>query len=105
VTPRHLFDVETPLGFRVRTTPSYWELLQRKHLEIKGQLAGIQNCLTRPDQVRRSKQDPGVYLFYQSRAPYHLCVVTKQLNGDGFVITCYLTDSIKEGDRVWPTSE
>jgi hypothetical protein len=43
-------------------------------------------------------------LFTAERRKYHLCVVVKRLNGDGFVITCYLTDAIKEGDPIWPTS-
>jgi hypothetical protein len=38
------------------------------------------------------------------RTPYHLCVVAKRLGGQGFVVTCYVTDAIKEGTTIWPTS-
>ena len=105
VPPAPLFEVLTPLGFLVRTTGSYWEVLQHKHPEITGRLSQVQSCLAGPEQVRRSSQDLGVYLFYQRSGPYHLCVVTRRLDGSGFIITCYLTDAIKEGIRVWPTSE
>lgn len=95
----------TPLGFRVRTTDSYWALLQQEHPEIVGRLEQIQLCLADPNLVRQSKVDAQVYLFYRAHPPYHLCVVSRRLTGDGFVITAYLTDSIKEGAPIWPTSE
>ena len=96
-----LFQVQTPLGFEVRTSAPYWNLLQQKHPEIGGLLPGIQRCLISPVQVQRSKQDFAVYLPH---GPYHLCVVAKRLNGDGFIVISYLTDAIKEGEQVWPTS-
>jgi hypothetical protein len=32
---------------------------------------------------------------------YYLCIVARHLNGDGFIITAYITDKIKEGEVVW----
>lgn len=100
-----LFVVTTPLGFTVRTTSEYWDLLQQKHPEVTGRLHEVQQCLTSPEQVRQSKQDAAVYLFYALLEAYHLCVVAKRLDGGGFIVTCYLTDAIKEGVKVWPISE
>jgi hypothetical protein len=100
-----IFVVPTPLGFAVRTSGEYWKLIGRKHPEVVGRIEQVKECLRNPTQVRRSKQDPAVYLFYASHPPYHLAVVAKRLDGDGFVVTSYLTDRIKEGDLVWPTSE
>ena len=77
-----LFQVNTPAGFVVCTTADYWDLLQRKHPEIRGRLADIERCLAAPQQVRQSKQDAAVYLFYAPLARYHLCVVVKRLNGE-----------------------
>jgi hypothetical protein len=34
----------------------------------------------------------------------HLCVVAKRLDEEGFIVTVYVTDSIKEREQVWPTS-
>jgi hypothetical protein len=42
--PPSLFEVETPLGFRVRTTADYWELIQHKHPEVIGRLSDVQQC-------------------------------------------------------------
>lgn len=99
------FSVLTPLGFAVRTTQQYWDLIQRKHPEVIGKEIEVQNCLRQPEQIRRSNQDQAVYLFYVGQPPYSLVVVAKQLTKEeGFVITSYLSDKVKEGDLVWPTS-
>lgn len=99
-----LFFIPTPLGFSVRTTSSHWELILRKHPEVTGKESAIQDCLRKPEQVRRSKQDRTVYLFYASDPPYYIVVVAKRLNGEGFLITSYLSDKVKEGELVWPIS-
>lgn len=99
-----MFSVPTPLGFSVRTTHEYWALLLRKHPEVTGKETEVQRCLQEPEQVRRSKQDQAVYLFYRALPPYHLAVVVHRLDGDGFIITSYITDKMKEGEPTWPTS-
>jgi hypothetical protein len=59
-----LFEVDTPLGFRVRTTLSYWVLITTiKHPAIKGREEEIKATLTMPDEVRLSQYDETVYLF------------------------------------------
>lgn len=102
--PEILLTVLTPLDFSVRTTRGYWELIQRKHPEVIGKETEVERCLRQPQEIRRSEQDPTVYLFYLPLPPYHLVVVTKKLNGEGFIITSYLSDKIKEGETLWPTS-
>jgi len=43
-----------------------------------------------------------VYLFYRLERPKRwLCAVAKRLNGEGFLITAYPTDAIKEGEQIW----
>lgn len=98
------FVTATPLGFTVRTTESYWEFLLLKHPEITGRERDVQETLARPQLIRRSLQDNKVYLFYHPEGGYYLCVIAKGLAPEGFVITAYVTDSIKEGEQVWPTS-
>lgn len=99
-----LFEVDTPLGFCVRTTVSYWDYISTvKHPIMRGRDADVQVTLTNPDEVRISKNDPQVYMFYRDDGKKHwLCGVTKKLNGDGFLITAYRTGAIKEGVRIWP---
>lgn len=100
-----LFEVHTPLGFRVRVTSSYWELIVTiKHPVMAGRVSDVQETLRNPDEIRLSRSDSAVYLFYKAeRAKRWVCAVAKRLDGDGFLITTFPTDAIKEGVRVWPT--
>lgn len=99
-----LFEVITPLGFSVRVSPEYWELIVTiKHPSMAGRETEVRDALARPDEVRQSRKDTRVYLFYRARRPGRLtCAVAKRLNGEGFLITAYVTEAIKEGVRIWP---
>ena len=99
-----LFDVATPLGFRVRVTKAYWAVLvQVKHPAMTGREADVQAALADPDEIRRSRTDQAVHLFYKSEGPRRwVCAVCKSLIADGYLITAYPTDAIKEGERIWP---
>ena len=52
------------------------------------------------EQVRRSRKDSSVHLCYRKRNSHSCCVVAKHLNGDGFLVTTYITDRIKAGEIV-----
>jgi hypothetical protein len=99
-----VFEVETPLGFKVRSTSSYWTTIVRvKHPIMKGRMDDVISALREPGQVRVSRSDSAVFLFYRKEeASRWICAVAKRLNGDGFLITTYPTDAIKEGKQVWP---
>lgn len=99
-----LFEVETPLGFRVRVGKNHWEFLVRmKHPVMAGKESDVEAALASPDEIRRSRTDHKVILFYKLVGLKRwTCVVCKKLNGDGFLITAYPTDAIKEGDLLWP---
>lgn len=61
-----LFEVSTPLGFPVRVTRSYWELITTiKHPVMAGQESIVKNTLQTPAQIRQSRSDASVYLFYR----------------------------------------
>ncbi|MBN1483819.1 MAG: DUF4258 domain-containing protein [Chloroflexia bacterium] len=90
-----LFEVGTPLGFRVRVTRAYWELITTvKHPVMAGREAAVQEVLEQPDEIRQSR--------YRAMGQRWFCAVAKRLNSDGFLITAYPTDAIKEGTRIWP---
>src|SRR3989338_1108005 len=62
-----LFDVMTPLGFHVRVTRSYWKIIVSvKHPIMAGHEKDVKNALQNPEEIRRSKKDTSVYLFYKS---------------------------------------
>ncbi|MFH1943169.1 MAG: DUF4258 domain-containing protein [bacterium] len=104
LTGNLLFEVLTPLGFRVRVTHTYWELIITvKHPVMTGRESDVQETLRNPNEIRVSKSDPNMYLFYKSeRIGRWVCAVTKRLDGEGFLVTTYPTESIKEGVRIWP---
>lgn len=99
-----VFEVLTPLGFRVRVTRSYWELIVTvKHPVMAGREGDVKETLHNPEEVRQSKSDPNVYLFYKpERIGRWVCAVVRRLDGDGYLITTYRTDAVKEGRRIWP---
>jgi hypothetical protein len=99
-----LFEAETPLGFRVRVDKARWELIIReKHPAMKGRESDVKSALENPNEVRQSKSDASVLLFYKVEGLKRwVCAVTKRSNEDGFLITAYPTDAIKEGTKIWP---
>lgn len=59
-----LFEVTTPLGFRVRVTHAYWNLIVTiKHPVMAGREEDVKRTLEQPDEIRQSKSDKDVYLF------------------------------------------
>jgi hypothetical protein len=91
-----LFEAWTPLDFCVRVTCSYWELITViKHPVMAGREWDVKETLEKPDEIRQSRSDPAVYLFYRSECMGRwICTVTRRLDGDGFLITAYPTDAI-----------
>jgi hypothetical protein len=100
-----LFDTATPIGWRVRTTRAYWEfVVTSKHPALRGRLGDIIRVFADPDQIRQSRRDSSVYLFYRGDGRRWLCAVARRLDDLGFLVTAYPTDSIKAGCSVWTRS-
>ena len=99
-----LISVLTPLGFVARVDSRRWDLITSvKHPVMARHEADIEDTLARPDEIRQSRSDPDVLLFYKLAGVRRwYCTVVKRSNGDTFLITAYPTDAIKEGLRVWP---
>ena len=99
-----LFEVLTPLSFRVQVMRANWELITTiKHPVMLGREQDVQETLQYPEEIRLSRSDMQVYLFYKlERIGRWICTVAKRQDDNGFLITAYLTDAIKEGKRIWP---
>jgi len=73
------------------------------HPDVNTHLSKITEVLENPDQVRKSKHDPKVFLFYKYftnlKGGKYFVVVAKT-NLRNFILTCYLTDKIKTGERI-----
>ncbi len=83
---------------------------RRKHIlehpEMKGMLQHIKETLSAPQRVIQSISDKNAHLYYHfyigtKVGDKYLCVVVKMVNKDAFVLTAYLTDSIKKGEIIW----
>ncbi len=104
MTPHELaFEVATPLGFSVSVTRERWSLIfSVKHPVMGGREADVQAALRSPDEVRRSRRDQSILLFYKVERPGRwTCVVVRRVEDEGFLVTAYPTDAVKEGESVW----
>ncbi len=99
---KYIFEIKTPLGFSVRCTDSYWQFIcTEKHPVMKDKIAEVKMALSNPDEIRKSKKDQSVFMFYRGEHPRWIVAVVKKEDGFGFLITTYPTDSIKVGEVVW----
>jgi hypothetical protein len=99
---RIYWQVTSVLGKKIHTTKSYWEkIVTTKHPAIKGRESEVKKTLTDADEVRDSKADNTVFLYYRATKKGFLCVVAKHQNSSGFIITAYITEKIKEGRTIW----
>ncbi len=98
-----LFHADTPLGFRVTVTTDRWMLItSSKHPVMKGRERLVEEALTGPDSIRRSRSDEDVLLFYRVERPGRwTCAVVRRSGERAFLITAYPTDSVKEGEQIW----
>lgn len=81
----------------------------REHPEMVGLDAAIEQALRQPEVVIQSASDDQAHLYYRYYlgtrvGDKYLCVVVKVLPADAFVLTAYLTDKVKTGVQLWPTS-
>ena len=98
---KSLFEVTTPLGFKVRTSQAYWEKIVLKHPDLAERLELVKQTLATPDEIRRSSRDANVLLFYLAGDRRWVVAVARRANNEGYLITAYQTDAIKEGETIW----
>ena len=96
------FEVTSVLGKRIRTTGPYWEkLVTTKHPRMRGREKDVQAALEKADEVRRSRINSAVYLYYRKAREHYTCAVVRHLNDEGFLVTAYLTKTMKIGEVIW----
>ena len=99
-----IFEEKDVFGRFIRTTKNYWQkIFLIKHKELKVSKTQVIEVIKKPDEVRKSVQDPFIYLFYKKIGKKNLVVVIKYLNNHGFVVTIYETSKVKrKGEKIWP---
>jgi len=100
------FEIISKLDKRIRITKSYWDyVVAVKHPPMLKLEEDVKDSLVEPSEIRRSNRDPNVFIYYgrkldRQKKLLFVCTVVKHLNGDGFIITTYLTKR-KVGEIVW----
>ena len=79
----------------------------REHPEMMGLEHAIEETLRTPTHVVESVSDAQARLDYRYDVgtrvgDKYLCVVVKLIADDAFVLTAYLTDTVKKGRLLWP---
>lgn len=96
------FEVESKLRVKISITKSRWnKIVKIKHPEVEGSEENIKRTLENPNEIRLSKKDSSVYLYYRLFGKLFLCTIAKHNNGEVFIITAYYADRIKEGEAIW----
>ena len=96
-----LFEILTPLCFTVRTSQAYWQQIVLKHPDLGERLESVKLTLAAPEEIRRSSRDANVLLFYLAGNRRWVVAVARRADREGFLITAYQTDAIKEGETIW----
>ena len=100
---RLIFQVTSPLGYRVRLTRDRWrEIVRYKHPALAGHERELRSCVEAPKLIRQSAKDPNVHLYYAPAGHVHLCVaVAPEQENERFMVTAYFTKNIKKGTELW----
>jgi hypothetical protein len=99
-----LFEVSDVFSKKIRTTKSYWrKIKEEKHKDLVSGIEEIIETIVKPDEVYQSIKDETVSIQFRKYSDFTLIVVTKHLNGDGFLVTAYQTTKPKmKGKKLWP---
>ena len=90
-----LFVVRSRFSRQIRLTDTIWRKIEAQHPEFRGRrdyLDAIEAALQDPDYVVRGWGEGQMALRWCEIAPSrpkHLCVVYRELDSEGFVITAF----------------
>lgn len=103
VRKQELYEVRCVLLKIIRTTKQYWEYISKvKHADLTDKIQDVLFALSDADEVWQNTEHLNIYLYYKKINAYWICVVVKILNGDGFIITAYITSKSKrKGKNIW----
>jgi hypothetical protein len=108
-----IFIVRSKLGREIRLTGTIWRKIETQHVEFRDRSDYL-------DEIRKTVEDPdylvrgwgGEYLALRwcesaPSRPKHLCVVYRELDGDGFIITAFFIsryERLLRRDVLWQRS-
>ncbi len=97
-----LFEIVTAIDKKTRLTTAYWyKIVTFKHPNMAGKEEVVIKTMAAPEEIRVSKTDKTVFLYYRKTGKYYNAVVVKHSDDVSHVITTYMTDKVKEGKVIW----
>jgi len=97
-----IFEIEDKTKRKIKLTLERKVHMVLRHPEIDG-FDLFESALTNPELIKTSTYDEKVLLYYKdvSKEYKYLVLVVKILNGEGFILTAYTTNAVKEGKLIW----
>ncbi|MBI2044932.1 DUF4258 domain-containing protein [Candidatus Pacearchaeota archaeon] len=94
----YIFEISDKTERKIRLTKKQWKHITKRHPYLEKYLEEIKQTLQIPSKIINQDFEKGYYyknykyLKYPNR---FVLVVVKYLNGEGFIITAYLSKDIK----------
>jgi hypothetical protein len=102
-----IIEITCVLGKKIRTTQAYWHYISEiKHADLASRFEDVIETVRRADEVWCDTGAGDIYVYYRHLNKHWACVVVRHLNGDGFIVTAYLTSKSKrKGVKIWPSKK
>lgn len=89
----NIIEVKTKDQKLIRLTLTQWKHIVYRHPEMSSKLIDIENMLLYPSYIKDEEEIKKYYKYIKDIHKY-IMVAIRILNGDGFVMTSYLTRKI-----------
>ena len=92
-----IFEITDKSKRNIRLTKERWKHINADHPEVAPLLEEVKTTLQIPTKITSFEYDETIHHYYRHRKENadYLQIVVKYLNGDGFIITAYLTKKIQ----------
>ena len=95
-------EITCVIGKKIKFPKERYLHIIFRHPELEAKENDVISTLKTADFVRESVYDKNVLLYYKIiNKDEYLVVVVKILNGDGFILTAYISNIIKKGEVIW----
>ena len=90
-----IFTVKTRNSKVIRLTSEQWKHISYRHPEMSNKIYEIEKALEYPEYKKETENETKYYKYIKEESKY-LRVAFIILNGEGFVITSYMTKKIQK---------
>lgn len=91
-------------GVSIRLTDERWAHVKEEHCELAGLRRDVLDTIARPERILAGG-DGEMMAVRELEEGKHLVAIYRELNGDGFLITAFLTRRVRSLDKrrqLWP---